>query len=163
MPWPLDHVHRPLRATMLNQLWVSDSSFWSSWLLWSIHSPETQSAGVSLGHSRHRLSWMSQSRRFTSDGPQIPQSTIAVRQDAAKTHQSNAQNGWLTQGSTAVLEPAIGPYNASVETMIGAFKAENAHILGHGDLPTPSNRKPLGRWPDSTTVVDWTHNVLTRD
>ena len=135
LPCPMDRVNRQFRATMPNQLWVSDFTYVSTWqgFVYVAFVIDTFANKI-VGWRASR----SQQTQFVLDA--LEQALYERRSSDGLIHHSDRGSQYLSIKYTerladAGLEPSVGTVgdsydNALAETMIGLFKAEVIHRLG---------------------------------
>lgn len=135
LPCPMDRVNRQFRATMPNQLWVSDFTYVSTWqgFVYVAFVIDTFANKI-VGWRASR----SQQTQFVLDA--LEQALYERRSSDGLIHHSGRGSQYLSIKYTerladAGLEPSVGTVgdsydNALAETMISLFKAEVIHRLG---------------------------------
>lgn len=135
LPCPLDHVNRQFRASMPNQLWVSDFTYVSTWqgFVYVDFVIDTFANRI-VGWRASR----SQQTQFVLDA--LEQALYERRPADNLIHHSDRGSQYVSIKYTerlkdAGLEPSVGTVgdsydNALAETMMGLFKAEVIHRLG---------------------------------
>ena len=156
LPCPLDRVNRQFRATMPNQLWVSDFTYVSTWqgFVYVAFVIDTFANKI-VGWRASR----SQQTQFVLDA--LEQALYERRPNGNLIHHSDRGSQYLSIKYTerladAGLEPSVGTVgdsydNALAETMIGLFKAEVIHRLG------PWKSADAVEW-ETLKWVDWFNN-----
>jgi len=156
LPCPLDRVNRQFRATMPNQLWVSDFTYVSTWqgFVYVAFVIDTFANKI-VGWRASR----SQQTQFVLDA--LEQALYERRPSENLIHHSDRGSQYLSIKYTerladAGLEPSVGTVgdsydNALAETMIGLFKAEVIHRLG------PWKSADAVEW-EALKWVDWFNN-----
>jgi len=156
LPCPLDRVNRQFRATMPNQLWVSDFTYVSTWqgFVYVAFVIDTFANKI-VGWRASR----SQQTQFVLDA--LEQALYERRPADNLIHHSDRGSQYLSIKYTerladAGLEPSVGTVgdsydNALAETMIGLFKAEVIHRLG------PWKSADDVEW-ETLKWVDWFNN-----
>lgn len=156
LPCPMDRVNRQFRATMPNQLWVSDFTYVSTWQGF------VYVAFVINTFANKIVGWRasrSQQTQFVLDA--LEQALYERRPSDSLIHHSDRGSQYLSIKYTerladAGLEPSVGTVgdsydNALAETMIGLFKAEVIHRLG------PWKSAEAVEW-QTLKWVDWFNN-----
>ena len=156
LPCPMDRVNRQFRATMPNQLWVSDFTYVSTWQGF------VYVAFVIDTFANKIVGWRaskSQQTQFVLDA--LEQALYERRPTDSLIHHSDRGSQYLSIKYTqrlaaAGLEPSVGTVgcsydNALAETMIGLFKAEVIHKLG------PWKSADAVEW-ETLKWVDWFNN-----
>ena len=156
LPCPMDRVNRQFRATMPNQLWVSDFTYVSTWqgfvyVAFVIDTFANKIVGWRVSRS--------QQTQFVLDA--LEQALYERRPADSLIHHSDRGSQYLSIRYTerladAGLEPSVGTVgcsydNALAETMIGLFKAEVIHRLG------PWKSADAVEW-ETLKWVDWFNN-----
>lgn len=153
---PLDRVNRRFRATMPNQLWVSDFTYVSTWqgFVYVAFVIDTFANKI-VGWRASR----SQQTQFVLDA--LEQALYERRPSENLIHHSDRGSQYLSIKYTerladTRLEPSVGTVgcsfdNALAETMIGLFSAEVIHRLG------PSESADAVEW-ETLKWVDWVNN-----
>ena len=156
LPCPMDRVNRQFRATMPNQLWVSDFTYVSTWqgFVYVAFVIDTFANKI-VGWRASR----SQQTQFVLDA--LEQALYERRPSDSLIHHSDRGSQYLSIKYTerladAGLEPSVGTVgdsydNALAETMIGLFKAEVIHRLG------PWKSAEAVEW-QTLKWVDWFNN-----
>jgi transposase InsO family protein len=156
LPCPMDRVNRQFRATMPNQLWVSDFTYVSTWqgFVYVAFVIDTFANKI-VGWRASR----SQQTQFVLDA--LEQALYERRPTDDLIHHSDRGSQYLSIKYTerladAGLEPSVGTVgdsydNALAETMIGLFKAEVIHRLG------PWKTAEAVEW-ETLKWVDWFNN-----
>ncbi|MCL4137859.1 UNVERIFIED_CONTAM: hypothetical protein GTU68_065554 [Idotea baltica] len=156
LPCPLDRVNRQFRATMPNQLWVSDFTYVSTWqgFVYVAFVIDTFANKI-VGWRASR----SQQTQFVLDA--LEQALYERRPSENLIHHSDRGSQYLSIKYTerladAGLEPSVGTVgdsydNALAETMIGLFKAEVINKLG------PWKSADAVEW-ETLKWVDWLNN-----
>jgi transposase InsO family protein len=155
-PCPMDRVNRQFRATMPNQLWVSDFTYVSTWQGF------VYVAFVIDTFANKIVGWRaskSQQTQFVLDA--LEQALYERRPSDSLIHHSDRGSQYVSIKYTerladAGLEPSVGTVgdsydNALAETMIGLFKAEVIHRLG------PWKSADAVEW-ETLKWVDWFNN-----
>ena len=153
LPCPMDRVNRKFRATMPNQLWVSDFTYVSTWQGF------VYVAFVIDTFANKIVGWRaskSQQTQFVLDA--LEQALYERRPVDSLIHHSDRGSQYVSIKYTerladAGLEPSVGTVgdsydNALAETMIGLFKAEVIHRLG------PWKSADAVEW-ETLKWVDW--------
>ena len=156
LPCPMDRVNRQFRATMPNQLWVSDFTYVSTWQGF------VYVAFVIDTFANKIVGWRaskSQQTQFVLDA--LEQALYERRPSDSLIHHSDRGSQYVSIKYTerladAGLEPSVGTVgdsydNALAETMIGLFKAEVIHKLG------PWKSADAVEW-ETLKWVDWFNN-----
>ena len=156
LPCPMDRVNRQFRATMPNQLWVSDFTYVSTWQGF------VYVAFVIDTFANRIVGWRasrSQQTQFVLDA--LEQALYERRPSDSLIHHSDRGSQYVSIKYTerladAGLEPSVGTVgdsydNALAETMIGLFKAEVIHRLG------PWKSADAVEW-ETLKWVDWFNN-----
>jgi len=155
-PCPMDRVNRQFRATMPNQLWVSDFTYVSTWqgFVYVAFVIDTFANKI-VGWRASR----SQQTQFVLDA--LEQALYERRPSDSLIHHSDRGSQYVSIKYTerladAGLEPSVGTVgdsydNALAETMIGLFKAEVIHRLG------PWKSADAVEW-ETLKWVDWFNN-----
>ena len=156
LPCPMDRVNRQFRATMPNQLWVSDFTYVSSWQGF------VYVAFVIATFANKIVGWRasrSQQTQFVLDA--LEQALYERRPSDSLIHHSDRGSQYVSikyseRLADAGLEPSVGTVgdsydNALAETMIGLFKAEVIHRLG------PWKSADAVEW-ETMKWVDWFNN-----
>jgi len=156
LPCPMDRVNRTFRATMPNQLWVSDFTYVSTWQGF------VYVAFVIDTFANKIVGWRaskSQQTQFVLDA--LEQALYERRPVDSLIHHSDRGSQYVSIKYTerladAGLEPSVGTVgdsydNALAETMIGLFKAEVIHRLG------PWKSADAVEW-ETLKWVDWFNN-----
>jgi len=153
LPCPMDRVNRQFRATMPNQLWVSDFTYVSTWqgfvyVAFVIDTFANKIVGWRVSRS--------QQTQFVLDA--LEQALYERRSSDSLIHHSDRGSQYVSIKYTerladAGLEPSVGTVgdsydNALAETMIGLFKAEVIHGLG------PWKSADAVEW-ETLKWVDW--------
>ena len=156
LPCPMDRVNRQFRATMPNQLWVSDFTYVSTWqgFVYVAFVIDTFANKI-VGWRASR----SQQRQFVLDA--LEQALYERRPSDSLIHHSDRGSQYVSIKYTerladAGLEPSVGTVgdsydNALAETMIGLFKAEVIHKMG------PWKSSDAVEW-ETLKWVDWFNN-----
>jgi len=156
LPCPMDRVNRQFRATMPNQLWVSDFTYVSTWqgFVYVAFVIDTFANKI-VGWRASR----SQQTQFVLYA--LEQALYERRPTDDLIHHSDRGSQYLSIKYTerladAGLEPSVGTVgdsydNALAETMIGLFKAEVIHRLG------PWKTAEAVEW-ETLKWVDWFNN-----
>ena len=156
LPCPMDRVNRQFRATMPNQLWVSDFTYVSTWqgFVYVAFVIDTFANKI-VGWRASR----SQQTQFVLDA--LEQALYERRPSDSLIHHSDRGSQYVSIKYTerladAGLEPSVGTVgdsydNALAETMIGLFKAEVIHKLG------PWKSADAVEW-ETLKWVDWFNN-----
>ena len=131
---PLDHVNRQFRDERLNQLWVSDFTYVSTWQGWQYV------AFVIDVYARRIVGWrVSSSMRTDFVLDALEQALYARRpeRDGSLTHHSDRGSQYVSIRYSerlveAGIEPSVGSRgdsydNALAETINGLYKAELIH------------------------------------
>jgi len=156
LPCPMDRVNRQFRATMPNQLWVSDFTYVSTWQGF------VYVAFVIVTFANKIVGWRasrSQQTQFVLDA--LEQALYERRPSDSLIHHSDRGSQYVSIKYTerladAGLEPRVGTVgdsydNALAETMIGLFKAEVIHKMG------PWKSADAVEW-ETLKWVDWFNN-----
>lgn len=155
-PCPMDRVNRQFRATMPNQLWVSDFTYVSTWqgFVYVAFVIDTFANKI-VGWRASR----SQQTQFVLDA--LEQALYERRPSDSLIHHSDRGSQYVSIKYTerladAGLEPSVGTVgdsydNALAETMIGLFKAEVIHRSG------PWKSADAVEW-ETLKWVDWFNN-----
>ena len=156
LPCPMDRVNRQFRATMPNQLWVSDFTYVSTWqgfvyVAFVIDTFANKIVGWRVSRS--------QQTQFVLDA--LEQALYERRPSDSLIHHSDRGSQYVSIKYTerladAGLEPSVGTVgdsydNALAEAMIGLFKAEVIHRLG------PWKSADAVEW-ETLKWVDWFNN-----
>jgi len=156
LPCPMDRVNRQFRATMPNQLWVSDFTYVSTWqgFVYVAFVIDTFANKI-VGWRASR----SQQTQFVLDA--LEQALYERRPSDSLIHHSDRGSQYVSIKYTerladAGLEPSVGTVgdsydNALAETMIGLFKAEVIHKMG------PWKSADAVEW-ETLKWVDWFNN-----
>ncbi len=156
LPCPMDRVNRQFRATMPNQLWVSDFTYVSTWqgFVYVAFVIDTFANKI-VGWRASR----SQQTQFVLDA--LEQALYERRPSDSLIHHSDRGSQYVSIKYTerladAGLEPSVGTVgdsydNALAETMIGLFKAEVIHKMG------PWKSSDAVEW-ETLKWVDWFNN-----
>ena len=156
LPCPMDRVNRQFRATMPNQLWVSDFTYVSTWqgFVYVAFVIDTFANKI-VGWRASR----SQQTQFVLDA--LEQALYERRPSDSLIHHSDRGSQYLSIKYTerladAGLEPSVGTVgdsydNALAETIIGLFKAEVIHKMG------PWKSADAVEW-ETLKWVDWFNN-----
>ena len=136
LPCPMDRVNRQFRATMPNQLWVSDFTYVSTWqgFVYVAFVIDTFANKI-VGWRASR----SQQTQFVLDA--LEQALYERRPADSLIHHSDRGSQYLSIKYTERL----------AETMIGLFKAEVIHRLG------PWKSADAVEW-ETLKWVDWFNN-----
>ncbi len=134
-PCPLDKVNRKFRATMPNQLWVSDFTYVSSWagMLYTAFVIDTYADKI--------VGWKVSSSAKTGFVLDALEQAIHARRPSEKLiHHSDRGGQYLSIKYTNRLveigaDPSVGSVgdsydNALAETVIGLYKTELVHRMG---------------------------------
>ena len=156
LPCPMDRVNRQFRATMPNQLWVSDFTYVST------RQGFVYVACVIDTFANRIVGWRasrSQQTQFVLDA--LEQALYERRPSDSLIHHSDRGSQYVSIKYTerladTGLEPSVGTVgdsydNALAETMIGLFKAEVIHRLG------PWKSADAVEW-ETLKWVDWFNN-----
>ncbi|WP_369699501.1 IS3 family transposase [Thalassobium sp. R2A62] len=156
LPCPMDRVNRQFRATMPNQLWVSDFTYVSTWqgFVYVAFVIDTFANKI-VGWRASR----SQQTQFVLDA--LEQALYERWPSESLIHHSDRGSQYLSIKYTerladAGLEPSVGTVgdsydNALAETMFGLFKAEVIHRL------EPWKSADAVEW-ETLNWVDWFNN-----